>query len=297
MNLWKNKFDVIRITKAVRLALGARIVVNAGTASEATVDLTEIGVLDGATSANTGTNKAAILGTSGALTLPGLLTATLGALFGAANTYASVTSITAFATGGQASATALTGETNEITVCATAGDSVKLPVAALGKRVTVINSASLAADVFGQTGAAIDGGSANAAVRLAPGMRVTYEGLSATAWKSTSESSASAANLVTQGTSVSTGVTLDKTKGIITTFSQSAIAAASSTFTVTCNKATTASNIKAYIIDYAGTFTTNGIPVVAVDNRAAGAFDIVVSNAHGANALSGVLKIGFDIVN
>jgi hypothetical protein len=96
---------------------------------------------------------------------------------------------------------------------------------------------------------------------------------------------------------VTTGVTANTPKGIITTFSQSAAAGANSTFTVTCSAAAAASNIRAYVIDYAGVFTTNGIPVVSVDNRTAGTFDIVVSNAHGANALSGALKIGFEIVS
>jgi hypothetical protein len=103
--------------------------------------------------------------------------------------------------------------------------------------------------------------------------------------------------LVTQITSTTTGVTLNKTKGIITTFSQSAAAGVSAAFTVTNSNVAAASNIRAYVIDYAGTFTTNGIPVVSVDNRTAGTFDIVVSNAHGANALSGALQIGFEIVS
>ena len=104
------------------------------------------------------------------------------------------------------------------------------------------------------------------------------------------------AGLVTQITSVTTGVTLNATRGIVTTFSQSAAAGVSSAFTVTNSNAVATSNIRAYIIDYAGVFTTNGIPVVSVDNRVAGAFDIVVSNGHSVNALSGVLQIGFEIV-
>ena len=45
--------------------------------------------------------------------------------------------ITAFAGGGQGSATALTTEINQISTCATGGDSVKLPAAAAGYMVAI----------------------------------------------------------------------------------------------------------------------------------------------------------------
>jgi hypothetical protein len=100
---------------------------------------------------------------------------------------------------------------------------------------------------------------------------------------------------VTQITSTSTAVTINATSGVITTFSQSAAAAASVTFTVNNNVVGAATSVILLTIqDYAGTFSTNGIPVVAVDNIVANtSFDITISNVHGANALSGVLKIGF----
>jgi hypothetical protein len=100
---------------------------------------------------------------------------------------------------------------------------------------------------------------------------------------------------VTQITSVTTGVTLSVLKGLVTTFTHAEAAGVSAAFTVTNTLAGADSNIKAYVVNYAGTFTTNGLPIVSIDNRVAGAFDIVVSNAHGANALSGVLVIGFEI--
>jgi hypothetical protein len=220
-----------------------------------------------------------------------------GTAFTAINTYFGVTTITAFATGGQANATVLTGEFNEITTCTTIGDSVKLPVAALGKKCTIINSGATAVDIFPVAGSSIGDMAVNAAYRLGQGLTVVFTANSATKWLYDCESSSEAANLVTQGTGVTTGVTANTPKGIITTFSQSAAAGVSSTFTVTCSAAAAASNIRAYVIDYAGIFTTNGLPVVSVDNRTAGSFDIVVSNAHGANALSGALKIGFEIVS
>jgi hypothetical protein len=57
--------------------------------------------------------------------------------------------ITAFATGGQGSATALAKDRNFITVCATAGDSAKLPVSVAGMSVYVHNSGAAAAQIFG----------------------------------------------------------------------------------------------------------------------------------------------------
>lgn len=215
-----------------------------------------------------------------------------GATFATTNTYGATTGITAFATGGQASATALTTEYNDVTVCATAGDSVKLITAALGAKQVVRNSGATALAVFGQTGATIDGGSANASVTVNPGCEVVFEGISATAWKTRGGISGA----VTQITSISTGVTLNALKGLVTTFSATNAAGTSSTFTVTNSFARATSNIRAYVVDYGNTFTTQGLPIVSVDNRAAGAFDIVLSNAHSANALSGVVIIGFEIV-
>lgn len=107
----------------------------------------------------------------------------------------------------------------------------------------------------------------------------------------------SSTGTVTQLTSITTGVTLNTASGIITTVSATTAHDAASTFTVTNSFATATSNIRAYIVDYAGTFATNGLPSVAVDNRTAGTFDIVIMNNAAANALSGVLKIGFEIIS
>ena len=98
-----------------------------------------------------------------------------------------------------------------------------------------------------------------------------------------------------QGTNITTAVTVNGERGLITTQAASTAALGSTTFTVNNDSVTSTSNVQAWIANYAGVFTTNGIPVVNVDNRAAGAFDIVISNAHGANALSGALVIGFEV--
>lgn len=57
--------------------------------------------------------------------------------------------LTAFATGGQASALALTKQFNYISVCATAGDSVRLPVSAAGMSIFIWNGGAAVAQVFG----------------------------------------------------------------------------------------------------------------------------------------------------
>ena len=60
-----------------------------------------------------------------------------------------VGSLTAHAGGGQASALALTAEVNQVTVVATAGDSVALPAAVQGLTIAVINDAALPMQVYG----------------------------------------------------------------------------------------------------------------------------------------------------
>lgn len=57
--------------------------------------------------------------------------------------------VTAFATGGQASATPLTGILNRVTTVATAGDSIALPVATPGLDLIVINHGANPMQVFG----------------------------------------------------------------------------------------------------------------------------------------------------
>lgn len=86
--------------------------------------------------------------------------------------------ITAFAGGGQASAVAVTKDIAEISVCATGGDSVKLPVAAAGLQILIINHGAAAADVFPNTDDAINEAAVNTAKSLginASMLCVTYD--------------------------------------------------------------------------------------------------------------------------
>lgn len=72
--------------------------------------------------------------------------------------------ITAFAGGGQASATQLTLQTSRVTTVATRGDSVKLPTASAGLELVVINTGASPMSVFPIAGDAINGLAANTAV-------------------------------------------------------------------------------------------------------------------------------------
>lgn len=104
---------------------------------------------------------------------------------GGAGNPASVTNaITAFATGGQGSATALTTPINRITTCATAGDSVKLPTSTAGASCIVFNDGATACDVFPATGDVIDTLAANTAVRISAGGRFTVNCAVAGTWDS-----------------------------------------------------------------------------------------------------------------
>ena len=69
----------------------------------------------------------------------------------------SVTAITAFAGGGQGSATALTKKWNEVTTCASDNDSVKLLAAKIGSKQVVYNNTASILSVYPVVGESING--------------------------------------------------------------------------------------------------------------------------------------------
>ena len=75
--------------------------------------------------------------------------------------------VTAYATGGQANAIQITGDIVEISVCATDGDSIKLPTAIAGLEVTIVNHGVKSVDVFPYTGDYINSRAINTAKALA----------------------------------------------------------------------------------------------------------------------------------
>lgn len=150
------------ILKVVTLASGASLVYSGGRWSDGGITL-------GAGVDTSITGNLAVTGTSaltGNVTMGGTLgvtgVTTVDVLKqGAAN------AIAAFATGGQASATALTKFSNRVTVCATNGDSVKLPAATAGRMVHVKNASANTLAIFPASGEVINALSPDASISLA----------------------------------------------------------------------------------------------------------------------------------
>lgn len=109
------------------------------------------------------------VGTTPTLTLTNFNTSTL--VIGGTG---ATNSITAFAGGGQTSATAMTSTINRVTTVATAADSVRLPAATAGRAVTVTNSAALSMQVFGATTDTINGVATATGVPQPAGTTVRY---------------------------------------------------------------------------------------------------------------------------
>lgn len=100
-----------------------------------------------------------------------------------------------------------------------------------------------------------------------------------------------AGGAVTQITSASTGVTLNKPCGQITTVALTTAAAAEDSFVVT-NSKVAATDVVVVSTTYAG----GGTPVVSVKGVAAGSFSIVITNLHASAALDAVLVVNFAVL-
>ena len=118
-------------------------------------------------------------------------------------TLAFANTITAFATGGQASATKLTKLMNRLTTVATQGDSVALPPSAAGMVIYIDNQGANICQVYGDNGAAdtINGVATGTGIAQAPQTVVGYFCHVAGNW----ETSASGALPVAKFTSINVG--------------------------------------------------------------------------------------------
>jgi hypothetical protein len=97
---------------------------------------------------------------------------------------------------------------------------------------------------------------------------------------------------VTQGTSITTAVTVDALNGVITTVSSALAANAKTFFTVNNSLVGTGSRILVSVeYDEAAT----GIPVVGVSDIVTGSFKVVLSNG-GSAALNNVVKVHYLII-
>lgn len=92
--------------------------------------------------------------------------------------------VTAHAGGGKPSATPLLHGFNRISVCATIGDSVLLPVAYVGAECFVVHDGATAAQVFGQGTDTIDGVVTATGVTLTQAKRCVFVCETAGAWQS-----------------------------------------------------------------------------------------------------------------
>lgn len=115
----------------------------------------------------------------------GLWNAEVGVGFsGSFFTELSQDNITAFAGGGQGSATQLVAQTSRITTVATAGDSVKLPASAPGLELMVINHGTKPMQVFGLGSDQIDDQAAATGVSQMQNSLVIYTCAAAGNWYS-----------------------------------------------------------------------------------------------------------------
>lgn len=104
--------------------------------------------------------------------------------------------------------------------------------------------------------------------------------------------SAGAGGTVTQASSITTGVTLNKAVGEVVTVSSTLGAGLEATFTVT-NSAVGANDA---VIAWIKSTSSAGTPVVFVTAVAAGSFNLTLSNLHASAALDNTLTIGFMVL-
>ena len=101
------------------------------------------------------------------------------------------------------------------------------------------------------------------------------------------------------GTASSNAVTLNADLCVITSESLTTAAGASQAITLTNNKIVAGTTVRASLVDYSGTFSTNGNPIAVVDaiNTTNGTCNIVIINApNSTNALSGTVKVLVEVI-
>ena len=100
---------------------------------------------------------------------------------------------------------------------------------------------------------------------------------------------------ITQGTSLTTAVTLDSPCGFVTTLNTSGAlltTLGSAVFTVNNAHVRSDSIVHSNIVDFSGA----GVPNIRVGSVADGSFLIVLRNVDWINPLTGTIKIGFSIL-
>ena len=145
---------------------------------------------NGATATRYISDNGSVITTTGGFTVGGNFTntgfATIGTNLGVGGFmgYSTSSGLTANPGGGQAGALALAKDINIITVCATAGDSVLLPVSTAGRRIVVMNEGAASCNVFPPVGSKIDSLATDAAFAVAAGTIYEFFGRSSSTWRS-----------------------------------------------------------------------------------------------------------------
>lgn len=116
----------------------------------------------------------------------------------------SQTGITATAGGGQTNALALTTRINNVTVVATAADSVRLQANPLGKVVWIMNNGASSLQVYGAGTNTINGIATATGIPQPAGSLVAYVGITTTDWRADSAEAGLFTSLVLQGSTSGT---------------------------------------------------------------------------------------------
>lgn len=96
--------------------------------------------------------------------------------------------ITAHAGGGQANAYQLTKLVNNVSVCASPNDSVKVPASGAGAFFFISNATANTVQIFPQSGGSIDALGANNPFNLATGKKAVFATVGGNIWASISSS-------------------------------------------------------------------------------------------------------------
>lgn len=221
-----------------------------------------------------------VLDVSGNLTLPGtLIVPTLLSEVGDNDT-----GITAFATGGQASATAMTARWNNVTTCATAGDSVKLMAAEDGAVQSVKNSGAATLAIFPATGDAINALAVNLSIDLPPGGEIEFHAIDATTWETRESLYLPAPATQNGGLEIKAANSAGNTTTTVTNASQ----AAARTYTIPDAGASANFLMSAGAQTVSGVQTFSGANVHSAANLfSAGAAAAAVAQRFGATATEG----------
>lgn len=98
---------------------------------------------------------------------------------------------------------------------------------------------------------------------------------------------------VSQGTAITSGVTIDSPAGFIFTLTTGTLATGGSASFAVSNTAVSADSlILANIVNHGG----NGIPLIRVNNVTEGSFNLSVRNIDLVNPMTGSLRVGFSVL-